>query len=373
VPEAVRRQAALADVYKEMGFCYRNAGRWQEADKAYERARDAIMENFTTRAADSHRADMASIQTNWAYIKGLIGNYRAGASLADRAIDTHDNLGLHLQKGISLSVRGEVFRYERRFEKAWESFSSAELIFQGRGSWSWLGQIYQEQAICLVQAAEDGINLVYGKDPGEQAKRLITLALDICRNLNARAYPSALNRAGRIFGADHYETGLEYLEEAVAEARRLSDGWFWVASLVEYVELAYMAWLETGYPELRRAIDGKMDEIRQSTSEYKFADLEGRWLIMTANLAMRDWETNRDDALLDSALHSYAKGFSLLAQGQFASSGVSSIPSRFNHFSSIFASLPASERARWLGELGRSWREIGDDSATLLACLEQLY
>ena len=147
------------------------------------------MENFETRASDSDHEDMASIQTNWAYLKGLIGAYRDGSNLADRAIETRHRLGLHFQEGISLSVRGEMFRYERRFEKAWDSFAVAEQIFQGRRDWSWLGQVYQEQAICLLQAMEDGINLVPDKDPVEQAKRLITLALDICRDQNVRGIP----------------------------------------------------------------------------------------------------------------------------------------------------------------------------------------
>lgn len=373
VPEAARRQAAIADVYKEMGFCYRNAGRWREADDAYKWARDAIMENFAVRVSGSDHEDMASIQTNWAYLKGLMGAYRDGSSLADRAIDTRHRLGLHMQEGISLSVRGEIFRYERRFEKAWESFSVAEQIFQGRRDWSWLGQIYQEQAICLLQAMEDDINLVPDKEPAEQAKRLITWALDICRDQNIRAYPSALNRAGRIYGADDYEAGLKYLEEAAVEARRLSDGWFWFASLIEYVELGYRAWVATGDPELRTAIGGKADDIRQAMSEYHFADLEGRWLIVIASLALHDWTSYGDHALLDSAVRDYAEGFRLLAQGQFGSSGASSIPPRFGHFSSLFASLPADEKQRWLYDLYRSWRDIGDGSTTLLACHEQLY
>ncbi|MGA2166462.1 MAG: hypothetical protein ABSH36_18625, partial [Solirubrobacteraceae bacterium] len=188
-----------------------------------------------------------------------------------------------------------------------------------------------------------------------------------------RTYPSALNRAGRIFGADDYEAGLKYLEEAAVEALRLSDGRFWCASLIEYAELSYRAWVSTGNSGFRAAIDGKADAIRQATSEYHFADLVGRWLIVTANLAVRDWATDADDALLDSAIRDYTEGFRLLAQGQFGSSGASSIPPRFDNFSSMFASLPADVRRRWLGELYRSWRTIGDGSTALLACLEQLY
>jgi tetratricopeptide (TPR) repeat protein len=378
VPEAARRQSAIADVYKEMGFCFRNAGRWKEADNAYEQARDAIIENLAARESDSDHEDMASIQTQWAYVKGLTGDYRDGVALVDRAIATRHRLGLHAQEGLSLSSRGEIFRYERRFQKAWASFEAAEQIFQGNRDWSWLGLIYQEQAICLLQAMEDGVNLVPGKDPADQAKRLIRFALDICRDQNIRAYPSALNRAGRIFGAEDVMEGLEYLDAAAFEARGLSDGWFWSASLIEYAELAYRAWVETGDANFRAAISGKADQIRQSGNEFHFADLEGRWLIVSANLAMRDWIASADGAvpdvtLLDAVMHDYAEGFRLLAQGQFGSSGAALIPSRFSHFSSLFASLPEDEKRKRLRELLRLWRNIGDGSTILLACVEQLY
>ena len=37
---------------------------------------------------------------------------------------------------------------------------------------------------------------------------------------------------------------MSYLAEGIAEARRLSDGWFWLANLTEYAELAYRAWAD---------------------------------------------------------------------------------------------------------------------------------
>ena len=103
---------------------------------------------------------MASIHTNWAYVKGLNGNYRDGSNLAESAIAVRHRLNKHYDEGISWSVCGEVYRYERQFQKAWDAYSAAEQIFHGARSWTWLGVIYQEQAICLFQAMQDGINLV---------------------------------------------------------------------------------------------------------------------------------------------------------------------------------------------------------------------
>ena len=69
-------------------------------------------------------------------------------------------------EGNSWSVCGEVYRYERRFQKAWEAYADAERIFEEQRNWPWLGLIYQEQAICLFQAAEDGVVLDAGPGAG---------------------------------------------------------------------------------------------------------------------------------------------------------------------------------------------------------------
>jgi len=57
--------------------------------------------------------------------------------------------------------------------------------------------------------------------------------------------PSALNRAGRIFGrTTASRTGIP--RQGIDEARKLSDGWFWFANLIEYAELSYKVWLGSG-------------------------------------------------------------------------------------------------------------------------------
>lgn len=373
VPEADRKQAAIADVHKEKGFLFRNAGRWQEAEQSYRTARDAILVNYEMRESDSDHADMASIQTQWAYLMGLRGDFRNALRLVDAAIDARHRLGLHLQEGYSWNVRGEIYRYERRFRKAWESFAVAEQIFQGRRDWSWLGLIYQEQAICIVQAMDEGIDLIPGKDPAGQAKRLITRALDICRDQNLRAYPAALHRAGNIFAADDIDVGLGYLSESVDWARRLSDGWFQFASLLDYVELSYRAWETTGRSHYRDAITNIGSSIRKDMSDYNFSDLLGRWLIINGNLALRDYLDTDVRNCLDSAQTNYDEGFCLLAKGRFRSSGSSALEARFDQFSTLFARLPSDDRARWLKDLRNSWRAVDDGATTLLACLEQLY
>jgi hypothetical protein len=368
------RQRRIAEAYKELGFYNRNLGLWEDADKAYEQARAAISEALSIRGLNEDREELASIQTNWAYVKGLGGLYRAGANLIESAITVRHRLGKHKVEGISYSVRGEIYRYERRFQKAWQSYSIAEEIFEAQRNWHWLGLIYQKQAICLFQARQDGISLASDGDPLAEAKRLIIRSLGICRYAAVRGYPSALNRAGRILGEEDPDAGLSYLVEGIEQARRLADGWFWFANLVEYVELSYRAWVRTGRDDYRNQISARADDIRQVMSEYHFPDLRGRWYVLLGHLAIHDWDVSKDISYLATALTNYKEGFKAIAEGgHVGSSGTSIIPGTFETFGNLFGRLPPGVRAEWYEEFRRAWMSSEEASTLLLPRLEELY
>jgi tetratricopeptide (TPR) repeat protein len=363
----------IAAAYKELGFYYRNEGRWDLADESYALARKAISEKLTAVSPNEDREEMASIQTNWAYVKGLTGSYRDGTNLVESAISVRHRLKYRHEEGISWSVCGEVYRYERKFQNAWKAYAEAEQIFQDLRNWSWLGLIYQEQAICLHQASREGVRLVPGQEPADQARRLITLALDLCRDLAIRGYPSALNRAGRIFGDDDPARALGYLTEGIEQSRRLSDGWFWFANLIEYVELCYRTWLKTNDPVYRGRIVAQADAIAEASSEYQFPDLQGRWRLLQGHLRVRDSLASGDEGLLLLALEDFKKGFILIAQRYVGSSGASAVGSEFRKLADLIWGLPLNIRAQWQAEFQRAWSQEEYGSTLLLARLEELY
>jgi hypothetical protein len=366
------RSLLVAKAYKELGFYYRNEGMWQAADDAYQKARDSISPIMTRQSPDEDREEMASIQTNWAYVKGLVGKYREGSNLVESAITIRHRLNRHQEEGISWSVCGEVYRYERRFEKSWEAFAQAEQIFQELKNWPWLGVVYQEQAICLHQATRDGVNLFSRRDPVYQAKRLITRALDICRDQSMRGYPSALNRAGRIFGED-FDTSIRYFAEGIEWAFRLSDGWFLLANLIEYAEANYRAWVETEKTAYIDQIAARQREIEDAIAEYDFPDLKGRWELLQGHLALRRWKLTRDPGELNFALENYKDGFKLLAQGYVGSSGAAALPDEFARFAKLLDQLPEEVQEEWQQELRREWSNLEEGSTLILARLEELY
>lgn len=368
-PERERREA---EARKEFGFYYRNLGRWMEADQAYEAARDVMSRILGPGSSDDDREEMASIQTNWAYLKALQGNYQEAQNLVESAVAVRRRLGRLHGVGVSLSVSGEVYRYDHKFVKAWECYEEAEAVFQELKSWPWLGMVYQEQAICLHQAGGEGIRLVAGQR--ERARTLIRLALDICRDQAVRSYPSALNRAGRIFG-DDVDAGLGYLEESVVEARRIADGWFLSANLIEYLELSYRAWTTTGKRGYRDLIDARVTDVVHAISDYQFADLRGRWELLQGHLAVHDALDQRRFGDLDGAARHYSVGFLNLADARVGSHGSAAIASEFQKFRDMFGRLPPEVQADWYSQLRADWSdpESGDRSTSLLARLEELY
>jgi hypothetical protein len=357
-----------AEAHKELGYYYRNTGQWREADQSYSRARDALSTGQPVRKTDTDREEIASIQTNWAYVKGLNGNHLDASELAESAISIRHGLGNPSAEGLSWSVRGEIYRYARRFEMAWAAYGQAERLL---GHVSRLGSVRQQQAICLHQALQDDIRLT--EDPRGDAMTLITMALSICQIYSIRDYPSALNRAGRIFAEKDPDLAMEYLQEGITEARKLSDGWFWFANLIEYAELSYLQWERTQREDYRERILDRADEIEQVSADYTFPDLNGRWRLIMGHLALADYRQSGDEVNLASALEHYKTGFANIAVRNVGSSGAAAIPAMFAAFKQVFLDLPDTVKADWLRELDASWSRNDEGSTLLLARLEELY
>ncbi len=372
VPTERHRLAARA--YKEQGFYHRNLGQLDEAEADYELARNAIEFVLATAGSPIDRLEMASIQSNWAYVKGLHGYHDEGLSLVDSAIKVRRDFSPGLAVGISLSTKGEVLRYKQKFKKAWEAYAEAQEIFATAQDQSWLGTIYQEQAICLYQAYIDDETSLVSEDPLSAARELADRAVKICRERSVRGYPSALNRAARIIADHDADRALKLLEEGIAAAGAMSDGWFSLANLVEFAELSYRTWRSTGRDRYRDEIARFDSHFAQMVSEYEFPDLRGRWEVVAGHLCVHDWETTGDDRQLDFALGHYAGGFLRIAQrGHVGSSGTAVIGGAFKTFAGLFEGLPRNDRSEWVDHLRREWSVSQPGSTMLLALLEELY
>jgi tetratricopeptide (TPR) repeat protein len=364
------RHKLIAQAYKERGFYHRNIGQWAEADSSYQHAWETLVRTMSGDSTPEDRDELASIQTNWAYVKGLMGSYRDGLELVETAISTRRRMGRPDAEGMSYSVYGEVYRYARRFGKAWDAYLKAERLLQGRRHWSWMGLIYQEQAICLYQAAEDGITIIPDQD--DEARKRIARALEICAAQLIRGYPAALNRAGRILGDADPAAGLKYLEQGIKEAHRLSDGWFWFANLVEYAELNFQLWhRDREQTRYLANITERSNEIQQVAEDFAFPDLKGRWKLLQAHLVVDEYLDAGDASKLEGALELYETGFVNLAERLVASSGTASLSGEFATFRSVISQLPAGVQATWQARLRSAWAAAG--SIVLLARLEELF
>lgn len=372
-----------AEAYKELGFFYRNIGRWESADEAYRTARDALAKVMGPGSSDNLRREMASIQTNWAYLKALRGLYRPARNLVDSAIAVRTRYEDKHAIGVSLSVSGEVYRYESKFGRAMVTYRKAEEYFEGSKNWPWLGVLYQEMAICLHQAAREGVELI--PELRGDAMSLVQQSLDICRESNARSYPSALNRAGRIFSAaGRVDEGLDLLEEGIKEAERIGDGWFLSANTIEYVEYAYRAWDRTGEPRYRDQIEARADEVVAVIDRYGFNDIGARWKLLQGHMRTNDAiavleaqpeRTQPDESLFDNAADLYAEGFQVLADESIGSHGAAALAREFTRFRTLYYQLPLEIQSSWYRKLSDRWnsRATSEQSPSLLAKLEELY
>lgn len=153
----------------------------------------------------------------------------------------------------------------------------------------------------------------------------------------------------------------------------MSDGWFWFANLIDYVELSYRAWVKSGEPSHRDRIDERAAEIGRAMSEYEFPDLKGRWNLLQGHLRIHAYLQTQDENQLSIALQHYKEGFAQVAQGYVGSSGAVAVPGEFRRFADLIWQLSPEIRAEWQNELRRSWSGLARGSTMLLARLEQLY
>ena len=340
-----------AEAHKELGFYYRNLGSWIDADAAYRLARDVLARIMGPGTPEKFREEMASIQTNWAYLKALRGAFREARNLVDSAIAVRKRFSSRQLVGNSLSVSGEVYRYEANFARAWAAYLEAEAIFQETKSWPWLGMLYQEMAICLHQAGRERLVLVQNvedvEDQADLALELIERSLDICRDFNVRAYPSALNRAGRILAAaGQIDAGLQHLDEGINEAVRLGDGWLSSANNIEYVEHAYRAWTDTDEGRYRALVDERRARVAAVVETYRFRDIAARWELLQGHLITTDALRSGDNSDLDTAITHYSTGFQILSDESVGSHGSAAIAREFERFRELFDQLPPADPAK---------------------------
>ena len=327
-----------AEAHKELGFYYRNLGSWIDADAAYRLARDVLARIMGPGTPEKFREEMASIQTNWAYLKALRGAFREARNLVDSAIAVRKRFSSRQLVGISLSVSGEVYRYEANFARAWAAYLEAEAIFQETKSWPWLGMLYQEMAICLHQAGRERLVLVQNvddvEDQADLALELIERSLDICRDFNVRAYPSALNRAGRIFFAAGRSMP-DWSTSTRASPRRCGSATAGCPSAnnIEYVEYAYRAWTDDRRGPVPRPVDEHVRASRRWSATYRFRDIAARWELLqghliTNDVALAKWGPDERSRHCDR--RTTRTGFRMLADESVGSHGSAAIAREFD-------------------------------------------
>lgn len=338
------------EILREIGWANRQLGHWKTAARDYQNALDDTPLN--------NQALRALINKNLAYVEALVGEHDAAETFIASALEYFRSQDDQIALGSSLSIQGEVYRYQKKFTEAYRAYDEAQAIFTNVGNSSWLGLVQQEKAICLVQ--EDSQTHL------DEAYRYIQNALYLCREHRVRDYAAALNRAGRIYILrKNYVQAFESFKEGIEVAEAAQDNWFLMANCAEHAELAFKRWYETKDSSYQSKLmqHQELIEAREKTGEFAFGDLFGRWHLVKGHAAwfrgLQHHELGESEKAVQQwqeALDEYAVGFPLIARGYYGSHGIQAVPREGDLLNKHIMQLPIAEGKRWCEELNQRWR-----------------
>ena len=338
------------EILREIGWANRQLGRWKTAAAAYQKALDDTSLN--------NQALRALVNKNLAYVEALVGEHDAAETFIASALEYFRSQDDQIALGSSLSIQGEVYRYQKKFTEAYRAYDEAQAIFTNVVDSGWLGLVQQEKAICLVQDNPQA-HL-------EDARRYIENALYLCREYRIRDYAAALNRAGRIHVLrKDYTQAFKSFEEGIEMAEAAQDNWFLMANCAEHAELAFNRWYETKDPNYQSKLmqHKELIEAREETGEFAFGDLFGRWHLVRGHAAWFRGIQYHDRGELENAtqqwqeaLDEYAVGFPMIALGYYGSHGIQAVPREGDLLNKHIMQLPTAEGKRWCEELNQQWK-----------------
>jgi len=360
-----RSAVDCARLEKQLGWCYRQLGNWDRASFWYEKAQDHLakpsaMDPLTIK-------ELASLYTNAAYIEALRGDFPRAMDLGQRGLQHRATLNLKREQGMSYSTIGEICRYNRNFAEALASYQKAEEIFYELDDREWLGRLWQQEAICILQM---GGNL-------QQALEKIKQAIDYCVRYNHRALSSAYNRAGRIIAKvpdlsvdDRLNQSLFYFRIGIERALDVGDIWFFLANCVEALEMVKCEYESTKKYKLLKLIHEfdvriaekivkKPSKSQRKSSAY-FPDLLGRRELVLGTLDYLEGLDLPDHAdKFDHALQHYLQGFRLITRSFFGSYGLLRMTGELNDLAARVVQLPPKIARRWRNSFVNQWRGKG--------------
>ncbi|WP_420642382.1 hypothetical protein [Candidatus Leptofilum sp.] len=361
-----QEELGIGEALSEIGFAHRQLGNWEQAGKMY---REAL------KVTPLSKRDLrAEIGIQLAYVQALLGEYDAANAFMRGTLPYLRQFGDRILFGAGLSVQGEVFRYQKKYDEAHKAYDEALAVFSEIEHLGWLGTVQQEKAICLIQENNPRRNLL-------EAMYLIEQARYFCREQNMRDYPSALNRAGRIYELKgDYEQAFTAFEEGIEVAQAAQNIWFLMSNIIEFSELAVQLWHDTEIPEHHEKIlkHESLVKTYDQNPEYEFKDLFGRWHLVKGHKAWYEGKQavkhnkGSAEASWQTAMEEYALGFSMVAQGYYGSHGIGALPKEGERLKHHVLELPVEEGKRWCNYFHQEWGEL-DDPAVLQGIVEDIY
>lgn len=346
----------IGRVENELGWIHRLIGRWELAAEHYNRGRD-----YNEAAGEYGQA--ASSLNSHAYVSALQGHYDNAIELCRQGLDLRRRFTSPRFVGMSYSTLGEIYRYKRDFEHAFECYREALKIFEREEDNEWLAVIYQQQAIAKLQ----------GRRNLQEAWEDVSRSIELCREYNVKYLPSALNRAGRIAAArEQFDQAERLFKEGVEEAEKVSDAWMGMATSVEMMELGYERWAKertSRYIDLIEDYGRKAD--RYEKEGFMFRDLMGRTRRIRGHILYDRYRLGEADLdALERALTYYQDAYPLIAQGYAGSHGLHALPEELEDLGARVDRLAPALATQWCDRLKQNWAQRGVPSSLLGFCTQ---
>jgi tetratricopeptide (TPR) repeat protein len=333
----------LPDFYNNLGLVYRLRGQRQNAIDVYQKVLKLDISELR-RAGTLNNLAFVYSEIRKQYQEDIMSYWNEGFEIREKS--GNDKL-----VAISWSTLGGIRRNIKDFGGSLDAYNTALDMFRQIKPLdnAWLGRVYS------------GMGFTYWRDKKlSEAESAIQKSIDLCRKYYPAELPGTVHRMG------HVQWDMENIPEAIdffSESLQLSKGQspiFYVNSMCELAELAYIAWLDDHAKYHLEEIQGYLERTYEYETVVDCRPFSGRvrraWADVLFDQALEsDNEQNRRDKC-DQALELYVRAYADISEQAFANKGLTDY---WPDLQARLDRLPLDVALEWIETIQELWQQPG--------------
>jgi tetratricopeptide (TPR) repeat protein len=329
--------------YNILGQIYRSRGFNEKAADSYKKALDL----------EKDKRRRSGIQNNLAYIYSeLRREYIENIMPSwNEAFDIRKQLGDDKLMAVSWSTLGAIRRNLRDFEGSVDAYRTALGLFNQISPTdnSWIGRVYSGL----------GFTVWLQKDL-DNAERIISQSIEICKNHYPAELPGTTHRMGHIqWEKENIAEAIKYFSQSLELSIGRSPD-FYVNSMCELAELEYTAWaLDKENNHIDKISDylRRTEEAESSTDCRPFSGRVRRaWANLLLDRGLKALNNEEGILLLKEALSYYARAYADIAEQKFARFGLADY---LPDLAKRLDMLPREIAIEWANQIEELWNKPG--------------